>query len=83
MSEMKKETIQMAQEAFGKLIQEESGRIERMKQGAEITDFSKKEQIIVGILPGDGVGPILMEQALRVLDALVGSEIAQGKIEVR
>ena len=83
MSEMKKETIQMAQEAFGKLIQEESGRIERMTQGAEITDFSKKEKIIVGILPGDGVGPILMEQALRVLDALVGSEIAQGKIEVR
>ena len=83
MSEIKKETIQMAQEAFGKLIQEESGRIERMKQGAEITDFSKKEKIIVGILPGDGVGPILMEQALRVLDALVGSEIAQGKIEVR
>lgn len=83
MSEMKKETIQMAQEAFGKLIQEESGRIERMKQGAEITDFSKKEKIIVGILPGDGVGPILMEQALHVLDALVGSEIAQGKIEVR
>lgn len=83
MSEMKKETIQMAQEAFGKLIQEESGRIERMKQGAEITDFSKKEKIIVGILPGDGVGPILMEQALRVLDGLVGSEIAQGKIEVR
>ena len=80
---MKKETIQMAQEAFGKLIQEESGRIERMKQGAEITDFSKKEKIIVGILPGDGVGPILMEQALRVLDGLVGSEIAQGKIEVR
>lgn len=83
MSEMKKETIQMAQEAFGKLIQEESGRIERMKQGAEITDFSKKEKIVVGILPGDGVGPILMEQALRVLDALVGPEIAQGKIEVR
>lgn len=83
MSEMKKENIQMAQEAFGKLIQEESGRIERMKQGAEITDFSKKEKIIVGILPGDGVGPILMEQALRVLNSLIASEIAQGKIEVR
>lgn len=83
MSEMKKETIQMAQEAFGKLIQEESGRIERMKQGAEITDFSKKEKIVVGILPGDGVGPILMEQALRVLNSLVAPEIAQGKIEVR
>ena len=80
---MKKETIQMAQEAFGKLIQEESGRIERMKQGAEITDFSKKEKIVVGILPGDGVGPILMEQALRVLNSLVAPEIAQGKIEVR
>ena len=40
MSEMKKETIQMAQEAFGKLIQEESGRIERMK--SQISRKKKK-----------------------------------------
>lgn len=35
------------------------------------------------MLPGDGVGPILMEQAMRVLGELVGKEIAEKKIEIR
>lgn len=45
--------------------------------------FLKKEKIIIGVLPGDGVGPILMEQAMRVLGELVGKEIAEKKIEIR
>ncbi len=53
-----------------------------MKQAEEATDFSKKK-IIVGILPGDGIGPIIMEQAVRVVKELVKDEIEAGKIELR
>ena len=60
------EDIKKAQEAFGELIKSEYERIERMKQGEEPVDFSKKEKIIVGILPGDGIGPIIMKQAVRI-----------------
>lgn len=83
MSGISKENIKTAQEKFGALIENESARIERMKASQEVTDFSKKEKIVIGILPGDGVGPILMKQALRVLNELVGEEICQGKIELR
>lgn len=77
------EEIKKAQEAFGELIKGEFERIEKMKQGEEPVDFYTKEKIIVGILPGDGIGPIIMKQAVRVLKELAADEIASGKIELR
>lgn len=77
------ENIKRAQEEFKELIESEYARIDKMKQAEEATDFSKKEKIIVGILPGDGIGPIIMEQAVRVVKELVKDEIEAGKIELR
>lgn len=83
MSVIAESDITRAKQKFGDLIANESKRIERMKVAQLPTDFTNKEHIIVGILPGDGVGPILMKQALRVLSELVASEIQSGKIEIR
>ena len=83
MSVIAEADITRAKQKFGDLITNESKRIERMKAAQLPTDFTNKEHIIVGILPGDGVGPILMKQALRVLSELVASEIQSGKIEIR
>lgn len=77
------EDIKVAQEKFAELIKSEYERIERMKADTEVTDFSKKEKIIVGVLPGDGIGPIIMKQALRVLEALMKEELASGHLEIR
>ena len=75
--------ISQAQGKFGELIQSEFERIERMKQDTEVKDFSKLDKIVEGILPGDGIGPIIMEQAVRVIKALIPDEIASGKVELR
>ena len=75
--------IKEAQEKFGGLIQSEFERIERMKKDNEITDYSKIDKIVVGVLPGDGIGPIIMEQAQRVLRNLMGPEVESGKVEIR
>lgn len=75
--------IAAAQEKFAELIKSEFERIERMKQDKEVKDFSKLEKIVVGVLPGDGIGPIIMKQALRVLDTLMKEELASGKLEIR
>ena len=53
------ENIRIAQEKFAELIQSEYARIERMRQDTEVKDFSKLETIVIGILPGDGIGPII------------------------
>ena len=77
------ENIRLAQEKFGQLIESEYARIQRMKEDTEVTDFTKLDQIIMGVLPGDGIGPIIMEQALRVLRYLMALEIESGKVEIR
>ena len=77
------ENVKVAQEKFGELIQSEFERIERMKADNEVTDFNKLEKIVIGVLPGDGIGPIIMKQALRVLNDLLAPEIANGRIEIR
>lgn len=80
---MKTEDIQNAQEKFKELILGEEPRIEAMKRSSKTTDFAALDKIVVGILPGDGVGPILMKQGIRVLKELVKDEIETGKIELR
>ena len=77
------ENIRLAQEKFGQLIESEYARIQRMKEDTEVTDFTKLDQIIVGVLPGDGIGPIIMEQALRVLRCLMAPELESGRLEIR
>ena len=79
----KEEEIRAAKERFGELIESEWERIERMKADSEVKDFSKMDHIVVGILPGDGIGPIIMEQALRVVNLLLKEEIASGRVEIR
>ena len=77
------DAIQIAQEKFAELIRSEFERIERMKADSEITDFSKMDEIVVGVLPGDGIGPIIMEQALRVLKDLMAPEIESGRLKIK
>lgn len=77
------EAKQKAMQAFGALIDEEYKRIERMKAGSKPKDFSKLDKIVIGILPGDGIGPIIMKEAIKMMNVLVKDEIAAGKIELR
>ena len=79
----REESIAKAQQAFGELIRQDYQRIDGMKKAQEPLDFSKLDKIIVGILPGDGIGPVIMPLALKVMEALVGDEIKSGKIEIR
>lgn len=83
MTQEQQEAIRVAKEKFGELIEGEFARIERMKADLEVKDFSKLDRIVVGVLPGDGIGPIIMEQALRVLRDLMKEEIASGRLEIR
>jgi len=77
------EDINNATKKFGELIEQDLARVSRMKETNEFTDFKALDKIVIGILPGDGVGPILMKQALRVLRSLIQTELDSGRIEIR
>lgn len=73
--------VEMACDSFRKLLQEQLLRIENAN--TEKVDFAKKETVTIGIIDGDGIGPIIMKQAVRVLTMLLSEEIASGKIKLQ
>ncbi len=75
--------IDAAKEKFAELVASETARIERMRNAPAVPDYSKLGHIIIGVIPGDGIGPIIMKQTLRVLNKLLAEPIARGKIEFR
>lgn len=83
MNDKMEQQIRAAQEKLAELIRGDFQRIDRMKESQDITDFAALEKIVVGVMPGDGIGPLVMEQALRVLRELMAEEIASGRIEIR
>ena len=74
---------QTALEKFGALMDEQLARIEKMKAEKDFLDYSTLKPIIIGICGGDGIGPAITHQARRILEVLLQSEIAAGKVELR
>jgi len=75
---MSAEAIAKAKEHFGKILEAQLARVERMKAGEEWTDYAKLKPIVVGILGGDGIGPYIARHARRILEFLLAEEIKAG-----
>ncbi|MBQ3542915.1 MAG: isocitrate/isopropylmalate dehydrogenase family protein [Oscillospiraceae bacterium] len=73
--------IDLACAHFRQVLQEQIARVQTM--AAEKTDFSHKDTVTIGLIPGDGIGPIIMQQAERVLKKLLAEEIADRKIKLK
>lgn len=75
--------IEKACQQFRSLLEEQLARTEKMAAGSAPKDFASLDQITVGIVGGDGIGPIIMEQAERLIRKLMASEIEAGKIVLK
>ena len=67
-----------AVDAFRVLLGEQLDRIEKMS--TEKVDFTSKAVVTIGLIDGDGIGPIIMAQARRVLETLLAEDLAAGKV---
>ena len=67
--------------AFSVLLQEQLERISNMN--CEKTDFTTKKCVTIGVIDGDGIGPIITAQAARVLEKLLADEIAAGSVVLK
>ncbi|MCQ2385281.1 MAG: isocitrate/isopropylmalate family dehydrogenase [Clostridia bacterium] len=83
MTEESKTQKEKALLAFEKLWDEQVERTEKMKNAPPPKDFGSMEKIVVGICGGDGIGPILVKEAEKLLAFLLEEKIRQGKIELR
>ena len=73
--------VQNACKAFEQLLREQLLRIENMS--TERVDFTTKECITIGLIDGDGIGPLIMASARRILEVLLQDEIQRGSIVLR
>ncbi|MDZ7375654.1 MAG: isocitrate/isopropylmalate family dehydrogenase [candidate division KSB1 bacterium] len=80
---MNQEVFERAKQHFEALVKEQLERVERMKQADDWIDYSKLKPIIVGVCWGDGIGPIISKETVRVLSSLLEKELKEGKIVFR
>ncbi len=68
---------------FESLLRQQLERQERMEQAAPEKDFAGMKTITIGLIDGDGIGPIIMKQAERVLEKLLADDIASGRVVLK
>ena len=70
-----------AVDAFRVLLGEQLDRIDNIS--TEKVDFTSKAVVTIGLIDGDGIGPIIMAQAKRVLETLLAEDLAAGKVVLK
>jgi isocitrate dehydrogenase (NAD+) len=77
------EAIEKAKDHFAKLLVEQLKRVDQIKSGEDWADYSRLKPIIIGVVGGDGIGPYITKEAVRVLRYVLADEIKNGKVELR
>ncbi len=67
-------------ESFEKLIREQLERVDGMKDGIE---KNKNECTVIGLIDGDGIGPVIMDSARAVLFKLLENEMSDGNVKIK
>jgi isocitrate dehydrogenase (NAD+) len=80
---MENPIITKAKDHFGKLLEFQLKRMEAVKAGPDWVDYARLKPVRIGILAGDGIGPVIAAEARRVLEFLLHDEALAGKIEIR
>jgi len=65
------------------ILREQVERVERISKPVEWIDYSKLPKLAVGVIGGDGIGPIIAKETTRVLEVLLKQDISSGKVEIR
>ena len=77
------ERIRAATVHFEELLRQQLERQDRMAAGGKARDYAHAERVTIGIIDGDGIGPVIMREARRVLEKLLAKEIDAERIVLR
>lgn len=73
--------LDTACEKFRKILSAQLERVEDMKSQGDFTDYASLSKIRIGICGGDGIGPVITNEARRVLAFMLDDLVKTGKIE--
>jgi isocitrate dehydrogenase (NAD+) len=79
---MDKAAIERAKEHFGKIIEAQMLRMEKIKSMPDWIEYAKLKPIKIGIIGGDGIGPFIAKDASRVLHFMLKDEVKSGRVVI-
>lgn len=75
--------IETACDSFRELLKEQLERENRMEEESSKKDFRSMDRIVIGTIGGDGIGPAITNQAIRILEKLLEDELSKGKVSIK
>ena len=72
-----------ATERFQVLLQEQAERAKRISGPVEWLDYTNLDELVIGVIGGDGIGPIIAKETKRVMERLLEEELRSGRIQIR
>ena len=75
--------IENALAKFKQLLIEQDERNQKIKATKDFKDFKSLDKIIIGVCGGDGIGPIITNEAANVLKFILKEDVDAGKIEFK
>ncbi|MDG6913952.1 MAG: isocitrate/isopropylmalate dehydrogenase family protein [Nitrososphaerota archaeon] len=79
----KDEPFAESAERFRRLLQEQADRAKRIGGRVEWLDYAKLDRLVIGVIGGDGIGPIIARETKRVMERLLKDELRSGRVEIR
>ena len=78
-----RQAIEAAKEHFGRVLEQQLERVERLKAEEDWVDYSKVSPITIGMIGGDGIGVYIAAESQRVMEYLLEEPVSSGKVEFR
>jgi len=75
--------LDLAKNHLQEILIEQFERLNTINDRMTALDYSQIKPIIIGVAGGDGIGPIISTQTMRVLNTLLSEDINHGKIIIK
>ena len=77
------EQIRLAVNHFENLLRQQLERVSRLEETSQPIDYTALSPLVIGVIGGDGIGPLLVKQTRRLLDFLLRDELEEGSVLIR
>ena len=78
-----KEQIAHAVSHFEELLRQQLERVDQLEKVGESIDYTALSPLVIGVIGGDGIGPLLVQETRRLLDLLLQDDLATGRVLIR
>ena len=75
--------IQRAIYDFEMILREQMDRTDKMRDGGDYPYCNIEKKVTIGLIEGDGIGPVIMKEAERLLRNILADEIEGGRVKLK